>query len=282
MNQPKSDDRRVEIHESLSVAGGPRRAQQLRVAALEGIEKSQLPPEAQVVFHSTQSQFTFGGLLPPARLIEAERAALTYNLGSSYLGVADLKNHIELCDRGRGFFGIRERLDDFVERAYRLAMERLDEVRYLRNYVNQDRVELITQRMRVLLKDSGILEARACYVLSGFTPIATAILAPAAEVPLIADVLKSWMCRDGSALKSERELTSPPPAGLYRLRELCAEPPRLLRFDDLPVLVAPWESASNELRATPYGTYMGERCYYASDELRAAFEAVGVHREAEA
>lgn len=194
----------------------------------------QLPSGFNIVYHNTEPQFSFGGWLPSRRLSAATTATLVYNFGSVYFKNDDYSSSTDLTKRQKGmFFG--ESVTKFVERTHQLALQKLDDVRYLREYIPRVRVTVACGAAYHLLNDGGInakvgaIQNRHCL---GVEPAVPVIFAPAGDVELIAKTLENWMCHGALKLPPFSDRIQ----GSAQAKE-AKESSRIAYFDDIPMMI---------------------------------------------
>jgi hypothetical protein len=226
-----------------------------------------LPEGYSIVLHNTEPNlFTFGGWFPPASLSQKTSALLRYQMGSVYYPGDNYVSELDLGSRRLGLFN--EPLNQFLDRAHQVALEKLDDVRYLRQYTLETRVSVICRRIGFLLKENGIpvtsIDAIQSPRYLSVAPTVPLVFTPAEELKVVSGILQGWSCVPGKILSSPRDWAS-----LVASRETSKHSPyfqakneiesdvaaEVLFFDNIPVLVLPHEARRIFFKKTEPNVY---------------------------
>lgn len=163
---------------------------------------------------------------------------------------------------------MKEPLNQFLDRAHQLALEKLDHVRYLRQYSLETRVEVLSRRIGFLLEEKGISVTSINAIQSprhySVAPTVPVVFAPAEELKVVSGILQGWSCVPGATLSSPKDwlsmspsLATPKNSRFLRNRDelqsdIAAE---VLFFDNIPVLVLPNAAREMFFKKTEFNVY---------------------------
>ncbi|MCB0352288.1 MAG: hypothetical protein KDD64_02150 [Bdellovibrionales bacterium] len=265
------------VHESLEFVSGAKFGDELREIVKEHLVRGPLLPiGAEVIFHSSEPVKNWSGWGPVNRPSKNQIATLFYNFGDLYGSREPLPLHVRLDltvrERQR-VFGIpmREPLEEFVERAFQLAHERMADAQYLRDYSLSERVRYATLRAEQVLKEHSIAAGVSGAVQSPYSqfaplPCIGLLFVPSGDVSMSQQILcDNWLCRPDGELLSEKERLSALPKGMFFVEPPNSERGMLLRFDDLPMLVLPESERNCAFRRTEPSVYRSPLLYDIED-----------------
>ena len=150
------------ISKTVSEVKSPRFVRRLEKAVQEvwkEFEASWPDQNAEVWFHNSERGWDFGGWTTGNYPTKIDQSSLFYNQGAVYYDHDQHKVRVDLAPRKMGsLFGLigRERLKDFVRRAAKEAISRIDDGRFFRNYRSEGRFELVALKLLRVLKEAGI------------------------------------------------------------------------------------------------------------------------------
>lgn len=232
------------VHPSVALAQSDSFAASLR-AVVGSVMPSckSLPSEAQVIFHCIA-----GGTIHSSEVSRSVHASLLYNFGPGSNFEDSSTNEIHLCSRQANLGLFKESLARFVERAHALAINELDNVRFLRNYEPHSRAKVATKHFTDYLQAKEINLSGSGSLLVWFpehepkSRWGVGLFADNGDVAIISEILNNrFGARIAEMLKSPRELVPDRPLSAYRENPGPAkERGQLLWFDNMPIAVLPF------------------------------------------